>query len=72
MEIFFHVFEFLEMSSDEEMEMETETFIDINNIFCSFNVRCKLNLEDIMNRSINVEMKKNRNYINMQLREPQC
>lgn len=59
------------MSSDEEMEMETETFIDINNIFCSFNVRCKLNLEDIMNRSINVEMKKNRNYINMQLREPQ-
>ena len=56
------------MSSDQETEMET--FIDINNVFCSFNVRCKLNLEDIMNRSINVEMKKNRNYVNMQIREP--
>jgi len=49
-----------------------ETFIDINNVFCTFNLQCPLDLKDIMNRSYNVEMKKNREYINMQLKHPRA
>ena len=29
---------------------EIETYIDINNVFCSFNLQCPLDLMDIMNR----------------------
>ena len=48
-----------------------ETFIDIHNVFCSFKVRCPLDLEDISKRGYNVELcKKNRNYIIMKLKQP--
>jgi len=49
-----------------------ETFIDINNVFCSAHLRCELDLMDIMNRCYNVEMKKNREHIRMQLKTPKA
>jgi len=49
-----------------------ETFIDIHNVFCTFNLQCRLDLKDIMDRSYNVELKKNREYINMQLKHPRA
>ena len=56
-------------SASEEPIMET--FIDIHNVFCSFKVRCPLDLEDILKRCHNVELcKKNRNYIIMKLKQP--
>jgi len=58
------------MFSDEDDKIET--YIDINNVFCSFNLQCPLDLMDIMNRSINVEMKKNREYVRMQLKNPKA
>merc|ERR1711862_599256 len=54
------------MSSEESIDID----IEINNVFCSFNVRCSLNIEDLIERGVNVELKKNRTYVNMQLREP--
>merc|ERR1711862_913361 len=54
------------MSSEESIDID----IEINNVFCSFNVRCSLNIEDMIERGVNVELKKNRTYVNMQLREP--
>jgi transcription initiation factor TFIID TATA-box-binding protein len=57
-------------SASEEPIMET--FIDIHNVFCSFKVRCPLDLEDILKRAgHNLELcKKDRNYIIMKLKQP--
>jgi len=56
------------MSSEESTEIDID--IKVNNIHCTFNVRCLLNIEDIMERGVNVELRKNRDGIKMQLREP--
>ena len=57
--------------SKSASEEPMETFIDIHNVFCSFKVRCQLDLEDISKRGYNVELcKKNRNYIIMKLKQP--
>ena len=54
----------------EMPEEQVETFIDIHNIFCSFKVKCQLNLEDISERGYNVDFsKKNQNYIIMKLKQ---
>jgi len=49
-----------------------DTFIAINNVFCTFNLQCSLDLNDIMSRCFNVEMKERRDYINMQLKKPKA
>ena len=54
------------MSSEESTEIDID--IKVNNIHCTFNVRCLLNIEDIMERGVNVELRKNRDGIKMQLR----
>ena len=56
------------MSSEESTEIDIN--IKVNNIHCTFNVRCLLNIEDIMERGVNVELRKNRDHVTMQLREP--
>ena len=43
---------------DVEEEPEPEVDIVINNVVCSFNVRCHLNLRDIALRGLNVEYRK--------------
>ena len=54
------------MSSEESIEIDID--INVNNIQCTFNVRCVLNIEDIIERGLNVELRKGREYVNMQLR----
>ena len=54
------------MSSEESTEIDID--IKINNVQCTFNVRCLLNIEDIIERGVNVELRKNRDRIKMQLR----
>ena len=54
------------MSSEESTEIDID--IKINNVQCTFNVRCLLNIEDIIERGVNVELRKNRDGIKMQLR----
>lgn len=54
------------MSSEESTEID----IKINNIQCTFNVRCLLNIEDIIERGVNVELRTSRDRLKMQLREP--
>ena len=56
------------MSSEESTEIDIN--IKVNNIHCTFNVRCLLNIEDIMERGVNVELRKSRDRVTMQLREP--
>ena len=56
--------------SKSASEEPMETFIDIHNVFCSFKVRCPLDLDDILERGYNVELKKNRKYIIMKLKQP--
>ena len=43
---------------DESQQLEPEVDIVINNVVCSFNVRCHLNLRDIALRGLNVEYRK--------------
>ena len=43
---------------DESQQQEPEVDIVINNVVCSFNVRCHLNLRDIALRGLNVEYRK--------------
>jgi len=58
------------IKNDSKSDVET-CFIDIHNVFCSFKVRCPLDLEDISKRGHNVELcKKNRNYIIIKLKQP--
>ena len=44
--------------SDENGQDKPELDIVINNVVCSFNVRCHLNLRDIALRGLNVEYRK--------------
>ncbi len=43
---------------EEPQQPEPEVDIVINNVVCSFNVRCHLNLRDIALRGLNVEYRK--------------
>ena len=45
-------------TSEEPQQPEPEVDIVINNVVCSFNVRCHLNLRDIALRGLNVEYRK--------------
>ncbi len=45
-------------AAGEEQEPEPEVDIVINNVVCSFSVRCHLNLRDIATRGINVEYRR--------------
>ena len=54
------------MSSEESTEIDID--IKINNIQCTFNVRCLLNIEDIIERGVNVELRTSRDRLKMQLR----
>jgi transcription initiation factor TFIID TATA-box-binding protein len=59
-------------ADDEENceENQKEVDIVINNVVCSFNVRCHLNLRDIALRGINVEYRKENGMVTMKLRQP--
>ena len=54
------------MSSEKSTEIDID--IKVNNIQCTFNVRCLLNIEDIIERGVNVELRKSRDRVTMQLR----
>lgn len=54
----------------EDEENQKEVDIVINNVVCSFNVRCHLNLRDIALRGINVEYRKENGMVTMKLRQP--
>ena len=43
---------------NQQQQDEPEVDIVINNVVCSFNVRCHLNLRDIALRGLNVEYRK--------------
>jgi len=55
---------------EPEEEAEPEVDIVINNVVCSFNVRCHLNLRDIALRGLNVEYRKENGMVTMKLRHP--
>ena len=44
--------------NQQQQQDEPEVDIVINNVVCSFNVRCHLNLRDIALRGLNVEYRK--------------
>ena len=45
-------------STTKEPDQEPEVDIVINNVVCSFNVRCHLNLREIALKGLNVEYRK--------------
>lgn len=53
-----------------ESEAEPEIDIVINNVVCSFSVRCHLNLRQIALKGMNVEYRKENGMITMKLRRP--
>ena len=61
-----HKKNYRKMSSEESTEIDID--IKVNNIQCTFNVRCLLNIEDIIERGVNVELRKSRDRVTMQLR----
>lgn len=54
--------------ADEEPEPEID--IVINNVVCSFSVRCHLNLRDIAQKGFNVEFRRENGMVTMKLRRP--
>ena len=61
-----HKKNYRKMSSEKSTEIDID--IKVNNIQCTFNVRCLLNIEDIIERGVNVELRKSRDRVTMQLR----
>ena len=62
-----------EMAKFEEAvkeEDQKEVDIVINNVVCSFNVRCHLNLRQIALNGLNVEYRKENGMVTMKLRQP--
>eukprot|EP00096_Caligus_rogercresseyi_P009045 TRINITY_DN3000_c0_g1_i4.p1 TRINITY_DN3000_c0_g1~~TRINITY_DN3000_c0_g1_i4.p1 ORF type:complete len:301 (-),score=35.52 TRINITY_DN3000_c0_g1_i4:1415-2317(-) len=57
-------------TSGEPQEAVPEVDIVINNVVCSFSVRCHLNLRDIALRGVNVEYRKENGMVTMKLRRP--
>ncbi|XP_054282390.1 TATA box-binding protein-like 1 [Macrosteles quadrilineatus] len=54
----------------EEQEPEPEIDIVINNVVCSFSVRCHLNLRQIALSGVNVEYRREHGMVTMKLRKP--
>jgi len=54
----------------QPQEEEPEVDIVINNVVCSFNVRCHLNLRVIATQGLNVEYRKENGMVTMKLRHP--
>lgn len=54
----------------EEQEPEPEIDIVINNVVCSFSVRCHLNLRKIALNGFNVEFRRENGMVTMKLRRP--
>lgn len=54
----------------EEVEPEPEIDIVINNVVCSFSVRCHLNLREIALNGRNVEFRRENGMVTMKLRRP--
>lgn len=59
-----------EKEEDQEQEAEPEIDIVINNVVCSFSVRCHLNLRDIALKGFNVEFRRENGMVTMKLRRP--
>lgn len=59
-----------EQHVEVQEEAEPEIDIVINNVVCSFSVRCHLNLRDIALNGMNVEYRKENGMITMKLRRP--
>lgn len=58
--------------TDKQMEEDPSPEIDIviNNVVCSFSVRCHLNLKQIATQGANVEYRKENGMVTMKLRRP--
>lgn len=59
-----------QQQDDADAEPEPEIDIVINNVVCSFSVRCHLNLRDIALRGVNVEFRRENGMVTMKLRRP--
>ncbi|XP_039958772.1 negative elongation factor A [Bactrocera tryoni] len=57
-------------AANAEPEVEPEIDIVINNVVCSFSVRCHLNLRDIALKGFNVEYRRENGMVTMKLRRP--
>lgn len=57
-------------NNDDETEPEPEIDIVINNVVCSFSVRCHLNLREIALNGRNVEFRRENGMVTMKLRRP--
>ncbi|XP_035912154.1 TATA-box-binding protein-like [Anopheles stephensi] len=55
---------------NEPQEEQPEIDIVINNVVCSFSVRCHLNLHDIARQGNNVEFRRENGMVTMKLRRP--
>uniref|UniRef100_A0A182MP50 TATA box-binding protein-like 1 n=1 Tax=Anopheles culicifacies TaxID=139723 RepID=A0A182MP50_9DIPT len=60
----------METGEEQETEPEPEIDIVINNVVCSFSVRCHLNLHDIALNGDNVEFRRENGMVTMKLRRP--
>lgn len=56
--------------AEAEAEPEPEIDIVINNVVCSFSVRCHLNLREIALQGFNVEFRRENGMVTMKLRRP--
>ena len=59
-----------EITAKEEVKEESQPEVDIviNNVVCSFSVRCHLNLKEIALNGSNVEYRKENGMVTMKLR----
>ena len=57
-----------ETSKEESKEESPEVDIVINNVVCSFSVRCHLNLKEIALNGSNVEYRRENGMVTMKLR----
>lgn len=60
----------IQQMDEDEQEPEPEIDIVINNVVCSFSVRCHLNLREIALNGINVEFRRENGMVTMKLRRP--
>lgn len=60
----------VEAEPEPEPEPEPEIDIVINNVVCSFSVRCHLNLREIALQGFNVEFRRENGMVTMKLRRP--
>lgn len=58
------------VTNSEETEEAPEIDIIINNVVCSFSVRCHLNLRQIALTGVNVEFRRENGMVTMKLRRP--